>query len=104
MKITIKHTNVDSTPAINEYIEQKISALGRYLKKFESDSEVIARVEVARTTKHHHKGQVFRAEVNLQLPKKMLRAEHQDFDVRVAIDVVKDKLHREIIKYKETLA
>ena len=33
--------------------------------------------------------------------KKILRAEHSDWDIRVAIDKVKDKLQQEIKKYKE---
>jgi len=38
----------------------------------------------------------------LDLPGKVLRAEHEDWDARVAVDQMKDKLKREIIKYKET--
>jgi len=102
MKTQIKYTNLDSTLAMNEYVEQKINSLAKLVEKFDIEGSVLARVEVARTTKHHHKGPVYRAETNLDLPGKVLRAEHEDWDARVAVDQMKDKLKREIIKYKET--
>jgi len=100
MKIIIKSTNLDLTPALKEYIEGKIGALRKFVSRFDLEGAVEARVEVARTTKHHLKGKVLRAEVNLDLPGRVLRAEDEDYDVRVAIDRVRDKLKREIEKYK----
>ncbi|MEK7549135.1 MAG: ribosome-associated translation inhibitor RaiA [Patescibacteria group bacterium] len=105
MHIIIKSTNLDLTPAIKEYIEEKIGSLDRFIKKrFEGKSEIRTEVEIARTTKHHRHGDVFYAEVNLHLPKKNLRVEHSDWDIRIAIDKTKDKLQREIKKYKEKRA
>jgi len=105
MHIIIKSTNLNLTPAIEKYIEEKIGSLDHFIKKrFEGKSEIKAEVEIARTTKHHRHGDVFCAEVNLHLPKKNLRAEHSDWDIRIAIDKTKDKLQREIKKYKEKRA
>jgi putative sigma-54 modulation protein len=101
MKISIKATNLELTPAIHEYIETKIGSLDHFLKRFESEGEIKVSVEIARTTKHHKSGNVFYAEVTFSIGKKLLRAEHSDFDIRVAIDKVKDKLQQEIKKYKE---
>jgi len=101
MKISIKATNLDSTPALKEYVEDKIGALGKFIKRWDLEGAVEIWLEVGRTTKHHNKGDVFRAEADLRLPGKILRAEEQDSDVRVAIDRVRDKLKREIEKYKE---
>lgn len=101
MKINIKATNLELTPAIKVYIEDKIASVDKFLKKFEGQTNIEIFVEIARTTRHHHKGDVFRAEANLQLPGKILRADHEDWDIRVAIDKVKDKLQQEIKKYKE---
>ena len=100
MKINIKASNLDLTPALNEYLEEKIGSLSKFLKKYEMEGEVLAQVEVARTTKHHHQGDVFRAEVNLTLPKKVLRGVAEKEDIRTAIDEVKSELQREIVKYK----
>ncbi len=102
MKITIKATGLDLTPSIKEYIEDKIGSLHKFIQKFDMNNEAIASVEIARTSTHHNKGDVFYAEVNLRLPGKTLRAEDQDFDVRVAINKVKDVLKRDIEKYKAT--
>jgi len=101
MQINIKATNLDLTPAIREYIETKIGSLKRFLKRFEDKSEVEVFVEIARTTKHHHKGNVFYAEATFSIGKKVFRAEHSDWDIRIAIDRVRDKLQEEINEYKE---
>lgn len=103
MNINIKYTNLDSTPAIETYINEKIGALAKFLQPFEVHNQINARVEVGRTTNHHNKGQVYRAEVNLDLPGEVLRAEHEDWDMRITVDQAKDKLQREIVKYKERL-
>ncbi len=100
MQINIKGTGLDLTPAIEEYIERKFGSLGKFLKRFETQGEVRMEVEVARTTRHHRKGDVFYAEVNLHLPRKVIRAEHSDSDIRTAIDIIKDKLKLEIRKHK----
>lgn len=101
MQIDIKATNLDLTPAIREYIEVKIGSLGRFLKRFEIESRIKIFVEISRITRHHKSGGVFYAEANMSLGKKLLRAEHTDFDIRVAIDEVRDKLSQEIKKYKD---
>jgi ribosomal subunit interface protein len=100
MKINIKAANLDLTPALNQYLEEKIDSLSKFLKNYEIEGEIQARVEVGRTSRHHHRGNVFRAEVNLILPKKILRSVAEREDIRVAIDEVKDELQQEIKKYK----
>ena len=116
MQIQIKATNLDLTPAIKEYIEKKFTSLVRFLRKelaptaknkkapASSHRELKDRVifiEIARTTRHHRHGNVFYAEATLEIDKETLRAEHSDYDIRVAIDKVKDKFKKEIIKHKE---
>jgi len=100
MKLHIKSTKLEVTPALKEYIEEKISALEKFVGKYDEEGAVEVWIEVARTSGHHHKGDVFRADADLRLPGKILRAEDEDFDIRVAVDRVRDKLKREIEKYK----
>lgn len=100
MKILIKATELELTPAIYDYIEEKIGSLSRFVGKFENKDILKIKVEIARATRHHRHGNVFYAEANLRLPGKTLRAEHFDWDIRVAIDNVKDKLRQEIRRYK----
>ena len=85
---------------MTEYIENKIGGLGKLLGKFDSES-VLARVDVGRSTRHHRHGKVYHVDVNLLIPGGTIRAAHDDEDVRRAIAAVKDKLHREIEKFKE---
>jgi len=100
LKINIKGNGLDLTPAIREYIEEKIGRLEKFLPK-NSETEIIARVEISRTTKHHQKGPVFRAEANISLGVNLLRGEQDDWDIRVAIDQVENKLEQEIKKLNE---
>ena len=101
MFINTKYTNLESTPAMEEYIKEKIGFLARFIEPIDERGAAKCFVEIARTTKHHQKGDVFRAECNLELPGKLLRAEHEDWDARRAVDEVKKTLELEIKKYKE---
>ncbi len=99
MDIKIKATLMELTPSIEDYINEKIGGLNKYF-----DNIIACEVEVGKTTEHHHKGDIFRAEVNLSVPKKVLRAEAETDDLYKSITAVKEKLKIELIKYKETIA
>ncbi len=101
MKITIESTGLDLTPSIKTYIEMKLTPLGRIIKRFETKGEVIAFVEVGRSTKHHKHGDVFHASVDLELPGKKLFAENENINLRTAIDMVKNKVKDDLQKFKE---
>ena len=102
MQINIKGTLIPLTPAIESYVHKKIGALEKFLKQFKPAS-VEARVEVGKTTGHHKKGNIFRAEVNLSIPKELLRAEFSADDLYAAIDLVHDELKRQIITRKDKI-
>lgn len=99
MKIDIKGTNMELTEAIKDYVNEKIGSLEKFF-----DNIVEARVEVGKTSNHHQKGDIFRAEVNLDVPEKyVLRAEATREDLYMAINQVKDELQRQVKKYKEKM-
>ena len=110
MKITIKATNVSLTPALREYTQIKLGSLEKFLKIFQEETpkkflgkektrtEIC--VEIGKTSLHHHKGNFYRAEAQIKLPKKSLRAEAQSEDLRTAICEIKDELQRALKKYK----
>lgn len=101
MKIDTKFTGLDSTPAINEYINEKIGGLEKFVHRMSEKGAVSAFIELARSSAHHQKGDVYHIECNLELPGKLLRAETENWDVRLGIDEVRDILHLEIKKYLE---
>ena len=98
MEIKIKTTNFSLTPSIGNYLREKLNALDKFLPK---DESIFADVELAQTTKHHHKGDIFKAEVNLKVPGRLIRAVAEKWDLHAAIDAVKDDLQREITVNKE---
>ena len=103
MKINIKVAGFELTPSLGVYIENKLSNLSKLIKRFDKEGAAELWLDISRTTRHHRKGGVFRAEADLRLPKKILRAQKEAGDIRAAIDVVKDMLRLEIDKYKTRL-
>ncbi len=98
MKIDLKTTNFEITLSIKTYVQEKLDALDKFLP---NDESIFADVELAKTTKHHQKGDIFKAEVNLKVPGRLIRAVAEKWDLHVAIDAVKDELQREITMNKE---
>lgn len=101
MNIITKSTNLDLTPALNEYLEMKIGSLSKFLSRYDKEGVVEIKVELARTTNHHHKGDVFMAEADVRLPGKILRADAEAEDIRSAIDLLENKLAKQIEKHKD---
>jgi putative sigma-54 modulation protein len=98
MQLNIKATNLELTPALKEYVQHKMDMLDKYLGKFKV---INAHIEVEKTTNHHLKGEIYRAEVNLNMGGDLLRVEKIEKDVYKAIDKVKDHLDLVIKKYKD---
>ncbi len=98
MKMNIKSTNLELTPAIKKYVEEKMSGIEHFLGK---EPVINFDIEVELTTKHHNKGEIFRAEANLEIVKDLLRVEKTEADLYKAIDKVKDHLVELIKKHKE---
>jgi len=98
MQINIKATKIELTPAIEAAVREKIEGMQKYF-----DNIIEADVEVGITTAHHHKGNIFRAEANLSVPNKVIRASAETDDLYKSITGMKDKLKTELIKYKDQL-
>ncbi len=100
MQINIKATKIELTPAIKNYVQEKMDMLEKYL----GDMKVInVNFEVEMTTNHHLKGEIFRAEANIKLAGDFIRVEKTEKDLYKAIDKVKDHLQGIIKKHKEKL-
>lgn len=94
MNISIKATNLDLTPSIKQYVEEKIGNLGKFIVAQE------AKVELARD-RHHQTGAVFRAEVTMIVGGKIMRADHSSEDIYAAVDLTIPKLKEQIAKFKD---
>ncbi|MBI3634000.1 MAG: ribosome-associated translation inhibitor RaiA [Candidatus Yonathbacteria bacterium] len=102
MQIKIKATNIEITDAISAYVEEKIESVEKFVVPHQKE-EVIADIEIGKTTNHHNSGDVFRAEVMVRVRGKQFRAVSQKDDLYAAIDDVRNELIREInsVKGKE---
>ena len=98
MKVTIKATNLELTPAIKKAIEEKIATLDKFIPYV--DTSIEAFFEVALETRHHRKGKIYYAEANIKVPGKILRSEAREENIYKAINTVKDELQRLLKKYK----
>lgn len=94
MKYIIRSSKSDNTEAIKNYIEEKLNKLNKY---FEHPEEIEANV----LTKQD--GRMQRIEVTIPTPHFTLRNEVSNEDLYAAIDLVSDKLERQIRKNKEKI-
>ena len=100
MQIRIKATNLELTAAIHNYFQSKMDMVEKYLGNI---SVINCDVEIEKSIGSQRKGEIYRAEVNLQVPRELLRVEKTEADLYKAIDKVKDHLELVIKKYKEKL-
>jgi putative sigma-54 modulation protein len=96
MKINIKATGIELTPAIAEYVNKKVSSLEKYI----NNEDVVAQVEVGKSTKHHKSGEVFKAEVHIIGGGLDLYTVAEQADLYAAIDVVKDEIVAKLMHHK----
>lgn len=93
MRVTVIGKNIEVTPALNEMIEKKISKLDRY---FNSDVEARATLSVQKNR------QIF--EVVIPFNGVILRCEEATDDMYKSIDLVENKLERQIRKQRTKLS
>jgi putative sigma-54 modulation protein len=106
MKIIIKTKGISLNEELSDFIEEKIGSIKKFVSVLQKEeagkgkSLSEAFVEIEKETRHHQTGPFFRAEVQLPLPGRSLRAEAKSEDIRMAIVKVKDELQQEIKRYK----
>lgn len=94
MKLNIRGNKIDVTPAIKGYIEEKIGRLDKYL---ENPQDISATVVI------RVRGNQQIVEVTIPIHKVILRGEQSHDDLYAAIDIVSDKIERQIRKNKTKL-
>lgn len=91
MRFNIRGRQLPVTEALRDYAEKKLSRLDKYFEApLASDAQVTLSV-----IKNKHV-----VEVTIPLPGVLLRAEERNDDMYAAIDLVVDKLERQIRKHK----
>lgn len=97
MNLTISGHHVEVTPPIRAYVQSK---LDRIKRNFENviDITVVLGVENISEKEKRQK-----AEINLNMSGKTLHAESVAQDLYAAIDMLIDKLDRQIVKHKRKL-
>lgn len=99
MKINERGINMTITSEIKDFLYGKLAHLDKYIDP--TDDSIICDVELGMTTKHHKNGDIFKAEINLFMAGKTLRAVSEKEDILSAIDVAKDEIVREITVNKD---
>ena len=95
MNISLRGDKVTITKAMEEYATEKLSKLNKYIEEPESVKATV----IVKVNKDLHK-----VEVTMPLKSLILRAEEEKTDFYAAMDVVLDKLERQIRKNKTRLS
>ncbi|MER1959432.1 MAG: ribosome-associated translation inhibitor RaiA [Solibacillus sp.] len=92
LNFNIRGENIEVTPAIREYVESKIEKVERYFNEdLNANANVNLKVYNDRQTK---------VEVTIPMKNLTLRAEERHNDMYAAVDLIVDKLERQIRKHK----
>lgn len=98
MTINLTQKGLELTPAIRQYVEEKMESLKKYL----GDVDFID-VEVGMSTHHHQKGEVFFCKINVTCTGELLHIEEERADLYAAIDGVRDSLKETVLQHKDRL-
>ena len=92
MNITVRGKNIDVTPALRDYVEKRVSKVTKY---FSEVGNIHAALEVEKN----------KQSVELTVPVNgiILRAQESTEDMYASIDLVIDKIERQIRKHKTKL-
>jgi len=92
MNLNITGHHVEVTPAIRDYVTEK---LGRITRHFDQVIDVNVILSVDKL--------IQKAEVNVHVSGKDIFVKSEDADMYAAIDSLADKLDRQIVKHKEMI-
>lgn len=94
MDVQIYHQDLELTDHLREYVTAKAEKLGRYLP----DAQGV-RVDLKATSVSDVSERMV-AQVTMNVPQRLLRAEERASDIFTAFDTVLDKVYRQIERYK----
>jgi putative sigma-54 modulation protein len=97
MEIVVRGRNVNVTERVQEYVEKKIGKLERYLPIIDE-----ARMELSQEETRSAQHRMI-AQLTVRSRGKVLRAEERDQDLFAAVDLVAEKMQRQITRFKDRL-
>ena len=92
MNLNVSGHHVEVTPAIRSYVRTKIERVTRHFDQV-IDAHVILTVDKLRQ----------KAEITLHVRGRDLHCESEEDDLYAAIDLLADKLDRQVLRYKDKL-
>ena len=92
MNLSVSGHHLEVTAAIRTYVHAKLERVSRHFDHV-IDAHVILTVEKLRQ----------KAEVTLHVPGRDLHCECENADLYAAIDLLADKLDRQVLRYKDKL-
>lgn len=106
MDVQLQGTNLELTDELRAFVEEKMDDAYRMLGAMSRDP-VHVDLELEKTTRRHpnerEEQRRYRAEANLTVPGRLIRAEGSADDVRQAVVKMKHRLMREIREWRERL-
>ncbi len=97
MKKTIKTKDIRVTKKIEDFLNEKVDSLEKFINT-KDEKEIV--IELEKETRHHEKGPIYKAGMYIHIPGKTLYAEYLSEDINLSILEAKEELQREIKKYK----
>ncbi|AZB44505.1 ribosome-associated translation inhibitor RaiA [Bacillus sp. FJAT-42376] len=92
MRYNVRGENIEVTPALRDYVEKKIGKLERY---FQESVDADVHVNLS-----YYSDMESKVEVTIPMTNLVLRGEEHNEDMYAAIDLVTNKLERQIRKHK----
>ncbi len=92
LNYNVRGENIEVTPAIRDYVEAKVGKIEKYF-----DDNLFGNVHANLKV---YSDKTAKVEVTITLPNIVLRAEETSPDLYGSVDLVSDKLERQIRKYK----
>ncbi|MGF1487267.1 MAG: ribosome hibernation-promoting factor, HPF/YfiA family [Prochloraceae cyanobacterium] len=99
MKLLIQGNNLTVTDAIHDYVEQKLEKAVKHFQNITTKVDV--HLSVARNSRISNK---HKAEVTVYANGTVIRAEENSQNLYASVDMVSDKIARQLRKYKEKQA
>ncbi len=106
MNIIIRTKNIEMTPTLRDFIEQKIGSIEKYYRECQTNdnpglsASAEAIVEVGKDTLHHKKGDIYTAQCQFTFNGNKIHASTDADDLEKAVSAVRDDLQDQLTRLK----